>query len=238
MAGHRRTILITGGTSGIGLELVRRLAPRHDVLVAGRRSDDDAWSVLPDAARYVQAPLTDPETATQTIADALLRAGWVRLDNAILNAGVGFVVDDGVETAEQVRDTLRVNLTSSILLTRALYPWLQKAGGTLTLVGSVAHKGQGLFPTYAASKAGLHGFARALQAEWQGRVAVQVIHPGPTRTQMHEKAGYDPGAARAIFLPVVSVATMMEGAIASKRSPMTVSHGRYLAGGVVRSGQL
>ena len=238
MTAQRRNILITGGTSGIGLELVKRLAPRHDVLVAGRRTKKDAWAVLPDAARYVHAPLTEPEKATQTIADAILRAGWVRLDNAVLNAGVGFVTDDGIETANQVRDTLRVNLSSSVLLARALFPWLEKATGTLTLVGSVAHKGQGLFPSYAASKAGLHGFARALQAEWQGRISVQVVHPGPTRTQMHDKAGYDPGKARAIFLPPEGVAKMMEGAIAGRRSPVTVSHGRYLTGGTMWSGKL
>lgn len=232
---RRRTILITGGTSGIGLALVRRLAPRHDVLVAGRRVPDDASAVLPEGVRYVEAPLSDPQIATQAIAEAMLRAGWVRLDNAVLNAGVGYAVNDGVETAGQIRDTLAVNLTSSILLARALYPWLVKANGTLTFVGSVAHKGAALIPSYAGSKAGLHGLGRALRSEWRDHVAVQVIHPGPTRTEMHAKAGHDPGALRAIFLPADSVARMMEGAIAGRRSPVTISHGRYLAGGALWS---
>jgi len=237
MAGRRR-IVITGGTSGIGLELVRRLAPRHDILVAGRRAEVDALPVLPAGVRYVCAPLTDPEGATLTIAEALLRAGWVKLDNLVLNAGTGFAVADGIETPQQVRQTLAVNLTSSVLLARALFPWLEKAGGTLSFVGSVAHRGQGLFPAYAASKAGLDGFARALRAEWAGRVAVQVIHPGPTRTDMHEKAGHDPGRMRALFLPADRVAAMMEGAIAARRSPVTVSFGRHLAGSALWSGRL
>lgn len=238
MAEARRKILLTGGTSGIGLELTKRLAPRHDVLVAGRRPDADALPVLPDGVRYVHAPLTDPEAATQAIAEALLKAGWVKLDNLVLNAGTGFAVEEGIETPHQLRETLNVNLTASVLLARTLFPWLEKAGGTLTLVGSVAHKGQGLFPAYAASKAGLHGFARALRAEWAGRVAVQIIHPGPTRTEMHQKAGHDPGRLRAIFLPADKVAAMMEGAIAARRSPATVSFGRYLMGGPIWSGRL
>lgn len=235
---RRRSILITGGTSGIGLALVERLAPRHDILVAGRRSEDEARAVLPDNVAYVRAPLEDPATATQAIADAILRRGWVRLDNAVLNAGVGYAPPNTLETADQIRDTLAVNLTASVLLARALHGWLAKANGTLTLVGSIAHKGSALIPAYAGSKAGLHGFARALRSEWQGKVAVQVIHPGPTRTDMHQKAGYDPGRLRSIFLPAPAVAAMMEGAIAGRRSPVTVSHGRYLVGGALWSGRL
>ena len=238
MAGAPRRIVITGGTSGIGLELVRRLAPRHAVLVAGRRTDGDALPVLPDGVRYVRAPLTDPEGATRAIAEAVLKAGWTKLDNLILNAGTGFAVEDGIETAGQVRDTLDVNLASSVLLARALFPWLEKANGTLTLVGSVAHRGQGLFPAYAASKAGLDGFVRALRAEWAGRVAAQVVHPGPARTEMHAKAGHDPGPLRAVFVPAGAMAAMLEGAIAGRRSPVTISFGRYWAGAALWSARL
>ncbi|WP_306120847.1 MULTISPECIES: SDR family NAD(P)-dependent oxidoreductase [unclassified Roseitalea] len=238
MAGGRRAILITGGTSGIGLALVRRLAPRHDLLVAGRRAPDDAAAVLPQGVRYVHAPLTTPEEAVRTVAEAVLKAGWVRLDNAILNAGVGFAVPGGIETAGQIRATLDVNLTASVMLARTLHPWLARAGGTLTLVGSVARRGQGLFPAYAASKAGLHGLARALRSEWRDTVAVQVIHPGPTRTGMHAKAGHDPGRLGAVFLPAGPVAAMIEGAIAARRSPVTVSHGRFVAGGALWSRRL
>lgn len=238
MTGARRRIVITGGTSGIGLELVRRLSGRHDILIAGRREDADALPVLTDGVRYVHAPLTDPEAATQAIAEAILKAGWVKLDNLVLNAGTGFAVDGGIETAGQIRDTLAVNLTASALLARALFPWLDKAGGTLTFVGSVAYKGQGLFPAYAASKAGLHGLARALRAEWAGRVAVQAVHPGPTRTEMHAKAGHDPGRLRTIFVPADRMAAMLEGAIAARRSPVTLSFGRYWTGGAAWSGRL
>ena len=162
----------------------------------------------------------------------------MRLDNAVLNAGIGYAAANGVETAGQIRRTLAVNLTASILLARALHPWLAKAGGTLTFVGSVAHRGAALIPAYAGSKAGLHGLARALRSEWRGKVAVQAVHPGPTRTDMHDKAGYDPGRLRAVFLPTPAVAAMLEGAIAGRRSPVTVSHGRYLAGGALWSGRL
>ncbi|MGB7431539.1 MAG: SDR family oxidoreductase [Ahrensia sp.] len=233
MADSRRKILITGATSGIGLALARRLVDRHDVLVAARKTPQEAKALLPDGCAYVQADFSEPAAASQVIASHLLKAGWTKLDNVVINAGVGFVTDDGCDTPARVRQTLDINLTASILLARALYPWLQKASGTLTLVGSVAHKGQAMFPAYAASKAGLHGFARALRSEWAGRVAVQIIHPGPTRTDMHQKAGFDPGKMADFFLKPDSVALMMERAIASKRSPVTCSFARLAGGGTI-----
>lgn len=62
-------------------------------------------------------------------------------------------------------------------------------------------------------------------------MSVQVLHPGPTKTDMHDKAGYDPGRMRALFLDVNDVAKMMASAIAARRSPVTVSWVRYLNGG-------
>ncbi len=60
---------------------------------------------------------------------------------------------------------------------------------------------------------------------------VQVLHPGPTKTDMHDKAGYDPGRMRSLFLASDDVAAMMAASIASRRSPVTISWARYLVGG-------
>lgn len=227
----RRKILVTGATGGIGAALVQQLANRHDVIATGRKPEREVRPDLPDNCIYVQADLSAPAEATETIAQALLKAGWTSLDNAILNAGTGYASENGLDTTDIIRTTLDTNLVSSVLLARGLFSWLAKAHGTLTLVGSVAHKGAGLFPAYAASKAGLHGFARALRSEWQGRVSVQIIHPGPTRTEMHQKAGHDPGGMARVFLKPDDVASMISACIAKDVSPGTASFGRYLAGG-------
>jgi 3-oxoacyl-[acyl-carrier protein] reductase len=118
------------------------------------------------------------------------------------------------------------------LQAQALYPFLEKSSGTLTLMGSVAHKGSATIPAYAASKAGLHGLGAgaAVRMEWTD-VSVQVLHPGPAKTDMHDKAGYDPGRMRALFLSADDVAAMMASAIAARRSPVTLSWVKYLNGG-------
>lgn len=226
----RRRILITGGTDGIGLKLAQRLAPRHDLIVTGRRSQSEARTLIPSSALYVQADQASPERAATEIANGLLKAGWTRLDNAVLNAGIGYARAPAEETPELIAETFDVNFVAPLLQARALRPALKKAHGTLTLVGSVAHRGAPIIPSYAASKSALNGFARALRAEWRGEIAVQVLHPGPTRTAMHEKAGHDPGRAAALFLDADDMVAMMVPAIASRRSPLTLGWLRYLSG--------
>lgn len=229
-AGSRR-MLITGGNAGIGLALAKRLAGRHQLLLSGRKPHADVADLIPAGAAYVVADQADPQASADALLSGIREQGWDGLDNAVLNAGLGVVAADGIDAADTIRRTLDVNLAAAIAQARALYPLLAQQNGTLTFVGSVAHRGSAAIPAYAASKAGLHGLARALRSEWSGKVAVQILHPGPTRTEMHDKAGYDPGRMRALFLDVDDVARMMTSAIAARRSPVTLSWGRYLSGG-------
>lgn len=229
-AGSRR-ILITGGNAGIGLALAKKLSRHHKLLLSGRKSHSQVEGSLPRGAGYIVADQADPEISTQTLVRGIRDFGWDSLDNAVLNAGIGIAPDEGIDSTDAIRLTLDVNLMSAILQAKALFPLLEKSRGTLTFVGSVAHSGSAAIPAYAASKAGLHGLGRALRSEWKGKVSVQVLHPGPTKTDMHEKAGYDPGRWHSLFLEADDVAAMMASAIASRRSPVTLSWARYLGGG-------
>ena len=221
-------ILITGATSGIGLALVRRHAPGAQVLAAGRRSEAKARGVLPDGVAYVQADQREPEQAVAAVLAKLDGLGWEGLDLAILNAGTGHAVDPAEETPSMLRDVLDTNLFAAIALAQALRPALEAGRGRLVLIGSTARKGAAGFASYAAAKGGLHGFARALAEEWRGRIAVQVIHPGPTDTGMHARAGHDPGRAVRLFAGTGTMARLIDRAIARGRTVETISFLRFL----------
>tara|TARA_R110002020_G_scaffold96186_17_gene230593 strand:- start:2264 stop:2983 length:720 start_codon:yes stop_codon:yes gene_type:complete len=226
-----RRILITGGNAGLGLALAKKLAGRHKILLSGRKSQAEVDGVLPHGCGYIVADQSDPETSVLALIGGIRDFGWDSLDNAVLNAGMGLAAGQGIDSTEAIRRTLDVNLAAVMLQAQALFPLLRKSRGTLTLIGSVAHTGSETIPAYAASKAGLHGLARSLRSEWKGQVSVQVLHPGPAKTEIHDKAGYDPGRMRALFLEAGDMASMMASAIASRRSPLTLSWARYLSGG-------
>lgn len=224
----RPTVLITGATAGIGLALSQRLADRYRLVLCGRRPASQCADTLPEDALYVQADFSAPHGAVDAIEAALGEAQIELLHRVVINAGTGFYGSVELEHADAIRTTLDVNLVAPILLAKRLAPQLEAAQGKLVLIGSVAHRGSANMPSYAASKAGLAGFARSLESEWQGRIAVQIIHPGPTATQMHKKAGYDAGNLRRLFFPADEMADEIARVMDRPKSAATVSFGARL----------
>ncbi|WP_075995687.1 SDR family NAD(P)-dependent oxidoreductase [Salaquimonas pukyongi] len=232
LAAKRRRILVTGGTSGIGLELVRRWVKRHEIIATGRSFPEELSDLAAQnpGLTHSRTDQAKPRDAAGRIAAAITARGWEMLDHAVLNAGTGFVCDPADEDIARILETLTTNLTASMVLAHHLFPLLEKGGGTLTLIGSTAHRGAPAFASYAASKAGLNGFARSLREEWRGRVRVQILHPGPTRTTMHQKAGLDTGRAGAFFTPPAAMAAMIDHAIARRVAVRRLSFLRYWSG--------
>lgn len=220
-----RNALVTGATAGIGLALAGRLASDARLLLTG--SGIEPGPGLPPGSTYVCADQRHPEAATEAILRAIAGLGWQELDLAVLNAGVGFAGDPAGESAATIRETLDTNAVTPILLARALFPLLCRAAGRLVLIGSGAYRGNERFASYAASKAALNGFGRSLAEEWRGRVTVQVIHPGPTASGMHAKAGLDVTRTGRFFLSTPAMASMIERSIEGRHPCVMAGYRRY-----------
>jgi len=197
-----KNIVVTGASDGIGLRLASLLAGEGgNVVGTGRREKQalpDAW---PKSARYFISDQSKPKFGP-ALKQYLADLGWGSVDYLVLNAGVGLAIEPSLESAENITQTLHTNLIGPLLTAHALYPLLADAEtrACLTLIGSTAHKGNPLIASYAASKAGLHAMARSLSEEWRDKIDVQIIHPGPTATDMHRKAGMDTGFAGRFFV--------------------------------------
>jgi NAD(P)-dependent dehydrogenase (short-subunit alcohol dehydrogenase family) len=178
--GRARAAIITGGSSGIGLEVGRRLvADGYDVLLTARTADKLEAAAAQIGARWCAGDSADPEAFAAVVAEA----GAV--DLLVHAAGVmagTFVRKESLATFESV---LRTNLTSAFVVAHAALRAMAPGGRIVFLSSSSAHVPQPGKAAYSASKAGLNAFALALAKEVErDGIAVHVVTTGPVATPM------------------------------------------------------
>ncbi|MBP1888276.1 SDR family NAD(P)-dependent oxidoreductase [Sinorhizobium mexicanum] len=189
IAGKR--ILITGGSSGIGLALARVLLVKGaKVAISGRRPE-----VVAEAVRSLQTGSAEIHGIAADVATAKGRAATLEQALAALG-GLDILVNNaGGVRAGRLENTdeadlqamIDVDLTAPILLTRAALPVLRKSGDAIVVNVSsgIALVGAPFYATYAAVKAGLAHFGEALRRELKGEgIHVLTVYPGGTDTPM------------------------------------------------------
>ena len=185
-----RVAFVTGASRGIGRAIAARLAANGAVVVAAARGDNaqrtvDAIRSAGGQAEAVSLDVTDAAAAEAAIADTVQRHG--RVDILVNNAGI---TRDQLMLRLKREDwdaVLATNLTSAYTLTQAvLKPMIRQRSGRIVCISSVV--GQSGNPgqaNYAASKAGLIGFAKAVALEVASRnITVNVVAPGMIETDM------------------------------------------------------
>ncbi|WOI52320.1 SDR family oxidoreductase [Parvularcula sp. LCG005] len=188
-AGKR--ILITGGSSGIGLATAKRIvAEGGEVAVTGHSQDhlNEAGSVLPAGSLVLRNDASDPEAAI-VLADKVKEKMGV-LDGVYLNAGYGTfkpTEDVDAEFFDAMNDT---NVRGPILQMAKLQPLIADGGSVLVTSSVAAYLGHG--SVYAATKAALTAIARAWSNEYASRnIRVNAVAPGPIETNFINKTGMD-----------------------------------------------
>lgn len=197
-----RAALITGGSSGIGLEIARVLGEeRYALTVSARRPEklEAAVAGLKDAGYDAEAFAANVANEDEIIALVDAHKDRVgRLDVLINNAGVGIGTAFGEVQTKQIDMQMAVNLRSYIIAIREALPMLKQAGAEhgkalIANTASIAGKmGQGWIGVYSATKAGVIGLSEAAQRELApDGIQVTSLCPGLVDTAMTEWAQKD-----------------------------------------------
>jgi len=176
----RKTIIVTGSTTGIGEAIARRCAAEGaNVVVHGRsrqRAEAVAKSIGSSAAPHVD-DLADPLAATRLIQMAIERFG--ELHGIVNNAA--YVVRSNLETtsAEFFDRVMATNVRAPLLIIQAAQAYLKRTGGSVVNIGSVnGYSGEPNLLAYSISKGGLMTMSRNL-ADALARDGIRVNHINP-----------------------------------------------------------
>ena len=184
---RNKTVLITGGSSGIGLEMARQLrAGGNTVLVTGRGREklDAATREVPGIHAF-QSDVSDPK-AIVALRDEVL-ARFPALDVLINNAGVMRNLDFNMPDLENVAGEIEINLSGPVRMIQQFLPHLKTRPEAMivNVSSGLAFVPFPAAPVYSATKAGLHGFTSALRVQLQGTsVAVVELAPPGVETPL------------------------------------------------------
>ncbi len=183
-----KRLLITGGTSGMGLAGARRIVEEGgEVAVTGTSQDhlDEAGRSLPSGSLVLRNDAGDPAAAKE-LGDTV-KAQMGKLDGLWLNAGFGQFRPNRDVDAEHFDALMNVNVRGPFLQMAQLMDTV-KDGGSIVITSSIVpYLGQPMGAVYAATKGAITAASRCWASDLAGRgVRVNVIAPGPIDTGFFE----------------------------------------------------
>lgn len=185
---ENRTILITGGTSGIGLELARRLHEQgNTVIVTGRdRVKLEATERALPGVHTFKSDVSDPE-AIAALYDHVI-SQFPALDTLVNNAGImrNLSLDQERDLTDVTRE-IEIDLSGPVQMVQQFLPHLKTRERALivNVSSGLAFIPLSMSPVYSAAKAGIHAYSQALREQLEGTNATVVeLAPPPVETPL------------------------------------------------------
>lgn len=229
-----RRALVTGGTRGIGAAIAQRLLDAGANVVVTARSRGES---LPAGAAFVAGDVATAAGVQAISAGTLQALGG--LDILVNNAGGASGFPQGVASIpdEDWQSAIALNLFAAIRLTHALLPALResKAGAIVNISSGAATMSVGAIAHYAAAKAALNSYSRALAIDLAPhKVRVNVVSPGPVSTPGSREFSEALGAPPDLFAKEIPLGRY--GApedVAEMVALLTSDRGKWMTGGIL-----
>ncbi|MBY0554895.1 SDR family NAD(P)-dependent oxidoreductase [bacterium] len=190
-----KVVLITGASSGIGWATAQAFASEGAFLMLVARREERLKELasickqLGSRSEYMALDVQNQQKLNELAKKTISMFGHI--DVLVNNAGVGHYGDFDTQTADQITQVINTNLTSTMLLTHQVIPYMKEQGsGSIINVSSVlSQRAIPKLASYCASKFGVWGFSSALRIELQN-FGLHVCHfcPGLTKTEFQQHA--------------------------------------------------
>lgn len=185
------TVLVTGASRGIGLQLCKQFAARGDEVIAVCRETSDGLAEL--GVRIIDGIDVSSGEAVETLRQEL---DGLPIDILVNNAGILLRDTFGDIDYDEMVEQYRVNTLGPLRVTEALAENLQRGSKVAIVssrVGSIEDNGSGGHYGYRASKAAVNMIGTNLKHEFLPRgIAVAILHPGLVATDMTGGSGISP----------------------------------------------
>jgi short-subunit dehydrogenase len=195
----KHTVLVTGASSGIGMELAKVFAQNgHNLVLLARGRNalealaQELQTKFKVSAQVLEADLSDPEGPVKVAQELKFRN--LLIDVLVNNAGFGLMGPHAELDIQRQLDMIQVNVTSLVNLTRLLLPGMisRNTGGILNVASTAAFQAGPNMAIYYATKAFVLSYTEALHEEVSGtQLHVSCLCPGPTYTGFVAAAGMD-----------------------------------------------
>ena len=227
-----RSVLVTGGNRGIGLAIARAFADNGDKVAVTYRSGEPPADLLALGVLAVRCDITDSEQVEQAYKEIEEKHGNVE----VLVANAGITKDQLLMrmSEDDFASVLDTNLVGAFrVVKRANRGMLRAKKGRVVLISSVVGLlGQAGQANYAASKAGLVGFARSLSRELSSRnITINVVAPGFVDTDMTRALSEEQRAGIVAQVPMGRYGTVEE--IAAAVRFLASDDAAYITGAVI-----
>ncbi|MFT3827102.1 MAG: SDR family NAD(P)-dependent oxidoreductase [Chitinophagaceae bacterium] len=180
---HNNTILVTGGGSGIGLEIARLFSERGNTIIITGRNEQKLKQAVAQLKNtsYIVSDVSKEADVNKLV--ATLEKDHPALNILINNAGTASVhnLAEGTDAFNKASDEILTNYLAPIRLNEKLLPLLKKqSSAAIVTVSSIAAiVPNKVIPTYSASKAALHSYSQALRISLEKDTAVKVFELMP-----------------------------------------------------------
>lgn len=185
-----KAILVTGGTSGIGLATVARLVSEGARIALTGSNDARLRDVASKHPGVITIEADNADADSADIIASTIKSKFGTLDGAFLNAGFGRFMPIEQITADEFDSQYHVNVRAPLLQAKALSPLLRNGAKVVVNTSIGQNLGMAGGSIYNSTKGALRTVVRVLAREWSPRqICVNAVSPGPIGTDFFNRTG-------------------------------------------------